>query len=172
MHCRDFHRRHSDLLDGTLPALEIVRIQRHIAECARCADHDASVRRALLVFKNLPAIEPSREFSSRLNKKLAHVRLQPRKNPSRVPMYGSIALAAGLALTVGMAATTRSPGTHLTLAPAVASQPQATASQFMAPAIAASMTAGFPAWPAALMVERASQQLADAELHFSNYTPR
>jgi hypothetical protein len=76
-----------------------------------------------------------------------------------------------LLMTIGIAMTAlQTP--ELRLAPTVATRPQTTTSQIVAPTIAASMSVVIPAWPAVIMVERASQQLEDAEYTFTNQTPR
>jgi hypothetical protein len=45
-------------------------MQRHLLECEQCAAHDAKIRRALLLFRNLPAVEPSSDFYSRLHARI------------------------------------------------------------------------------------------------------
>src|SRR5688572_22789866 len=67
MDCRTFHARHVGFVDDVLPGIEIVEMQRHIAECAHCARHDARIRRSLLVFRNMPKIECSPGFTERVN---------------------------------------------------------------------------------------------------------
>src|ERR1700682_702786 len=70
MDCREFCDQHVAFVDDTLAGIELVRMQRHLAECESCAKHDAKIRRALLLFRNLPSIEPSAEFSQRLEARL------------------------------------------------------------------------------------------------------
>jgi anti-sigma factor RsiW len=70
MDCREFCDKHVPFVDDTLAGIELVRMQRHIAECESCAKHDARVRRALLIFRNLPSIQPSADFSQRLEARL------------------------------------------------------------------------------------------------------
>ena len=82
MDCREFHKKHCAFIDDTLSGIELVGVQRHIAECEDCAKHDAIVRRSLLVFRNLPRIEPSADFSERLN-----VRLREMKDPDAAPVF-------------------------------------------------------------------------------------
>jgi hypothetical protein len=173
MDCSEFRKLHPSLLDETLPALDLVRAHRHMLECVSCASQDASIRRALLVFRNLSPIEPSREFGDRLNHRLAQVRAEGTLKPSRLPSRSAFALAAGLLLMVAGANNIRSSqSSMLTLPPALATRPDPAPSQLMTPAIAASLSAGFPVWPAMMMVEHASQQLADAEFQLVSYTPR
>jgi anti-sigma factor RsiW len=70
MDCREFCEQHLAFVDDTLAGIELVRMQRHIAECESCAKHDAKIRRALLLFRNLPSIEPSADFTSRLEARI------------------------------------------------------------------------------------------------------
>src|SRR3954470_19558788 len=70
MDCREFCEQHVAYVDDTLAGIELVRMQRHIAECESCAKHDAKIRRALLLFRNLSPIEPSPGFSTRLEARL------------------------------------------------------------------------------------------------------
>ena len=171
MDCREFWRIHPDLLDETLPPLKLVEAHRHMLECQRCASQDVSIRRALLVFRNLQPIEPSQQFSQRLNRRLAESRLPRNPNQFRVPLLTAFAGAAGLVLMAVAADNVRSQS-ELTLPPVLASLPAPATSHLVTPTIAASMSAGFPVWPALLMAEQASQQLADAEFRFTSYTPR
>jgi anti-sigma factor RsiW len=70
MDCRTFRDNHTSFIDGMVGDEELVAMQRHIGECPECAEHDAAIRRALLLFRNMPAIEPSPEFAERLRARL------------------------------------------------------------------------------------------------------
>src|SRR4051812_48889219 len=70
MDCREFNQKHVAFVDDLLPGLDLVRMQRHLAECERCAHHDTLIRRALLVVRNMPEIRPSADFSARLQARL------------------------------------------------------------------------------------------------------
>jgi len=79
---------------------ELVAMQRHVAECAACAGHDATIRRALLLFRNMAPIEPSAEFADRLQARLRAERRRQRDRALRAgyggPGFGTFtALAAG-----------------------------------------------------------------------------
>jgi anti-sigma factor RsiW len=103
MDCRTFRANHASFVDGVAGDEEFVAMQRHVAECSECAAHDATIRRALLLFRNMPAIEPSAEFAERLHARLRVVRSE-RRRQSRTwragyggPGVGTFtALAAGL----------------------------------------------------------------------------
>lgn len=70
MNCNEFRKNHCAFVDDTLPGIEIIRMQRHLSECESCASLDARIKRSLLVFRNLPTIEPSENFSVRLEEKI------------------------------------------------------------------------------------------------------
>jgi len=70
MDCREFCDKHVAFVDDTLAGIELDRMQRHRGECESCARRDAKIRRALLLFRNLPSIEPSAGFSQRLEARL------------------------------------------------------------------------------------------------------
>jgi anti-sigma factor RsiW len=76
MDCREFCDQHVAYVDDTLAGIELVRMQRHMAECDSCAKHDAKIRRSLLLFRNLPPIQPSPDFSERLEARLRREPLQ------------------------------------------------------------------------------------------------
>ena len=83
-------------------------MQRHVAECGSCARHDAAIRRALLLFRNMPRIEPSSEFASRLEARLRAERKEQRaraqtagyggRGARTLAVAGAGLLAAGLAI--------------------------------------------------------------------------
>jgi hypothetical protein len=134
MDCRCFKKHHLAYLDDTLPGVDIVAMERHLLECEQCARFDTAVRRGLLLFKNLPPIEPSPDFAARLNARLREVgagaaagadgdvfpddapaswreALQreeraPGRLPWRAPRLGSWAAAAAVALVLGYGVTT------------------------------------------------------------------
>ena len=70
MDCRGFRSKHVAFVDDFLSGEEVVAMQRHLLECEQCAAHDAKVRRALLVFRNLPTVEPSSDFYTRLRARI------------------------------------------------------------------------------------------------------
>src|SRR4051812_36004720 len=70
MDCRHFQENHFAFVDDTLPGIELVGMQMHLLECEECSKYDSTVRRSLMLFRNIPPIQPSADFSARLNKKL------------------------------------------------------------------------------------------------------
>lgn len=177
MDCREFCDKHVAFVDDTLAGIELVRIQRHIAECESCAKHDARVRRALLIFRNLPSIEPSADFSQRLEARLRRecqcddLLATTQRNLKR----GAIAATLVSAAMLGYIATTlyRSDSPRdLVMPPVVASlpEPELTPITTSTPAIVTSVSAGLTIWPAALFAEQVPVRFAHSKLELANYT--
>jgi len=177
MDCREFCENHVAFVDDTLAGIELVRMQRHIGECENCAKHDARVRRALLIFRNLPSIEPSADFSQRLEARLRQERqcddllATTQRNLKR----GAIAATLASAAMLGYIATTlyRSDSPRdLVMPPVVASlpEPELTPITTSTPAIVTSVSAGLTIWPAALFAEQVPVRFAHSKLELANYT--
>jgi anti-sigma factor RsiW len=176
MDCREFCDKHVAFVDDTLAGIELVRVQRHIAECESCAKQDAKVRRALLIFRNLPSIEPSADFSQRLEARIrneCHTDLFA--NTQRNLRRGAIAATLASAAMLGYIATTlyRSDSPRdLVMPPVVASipEPELTPITTSTPAIVTSVSAGLTIWPAALFAEQVPTRFAHSKLELANYT--
>ena len=177
MDCREFCENHVAFVDDPLAGIELVRMQRHIGECENCAKHDARVRRALLIFRNLPSIEPSADFSQRLEARLRQERqcddllATTQRNLKR----GAIAATLASAAMLGYIATTlyRSDSPRdLVMPPVVASLPEPELTQITTstPAIVTSVSAGLTIWPAALFAEQVPVRFAHSKLELANYT--
>lgn len=72
--CEEFRRRHSEHLDGLLPAHEHSRWASHARSCLPCARYDRAVRRSCELARALPPLSMSEEFDSRLRHRIFHVR--------------------------------------------------------------------------------------------------
>jgi hypothetical protein len=174
MDCHTFRKNHAGFVDDTLSAVDIVAGQRHLAECDDCARYDTTVRRALLVFRNLPTIQPSAQFSERLNARLREAKRSPEAEwRIRGPGLGAFAAAALGVVALGYLSTLAlditSPRPLLAFAPVVATQPETVPSPMTSSAIAASMSMGIPAWPAMLMVEQATAQFTNAQYQLTSW---
>lgn len=170
MDCRDFQENHFAFVDDTLPGIELVGMQMHLLECEKCANHDAAVRRSLMLFRNLPAIEPSADFSAKLQQKLDLVKA--------ADMYASQArisrkFVAAVAVTsvvmlgyIGVSLRQVDFPQDIILPPVVASIPEPASSVVTSPgtAMVASVPAGLPLWTAALFAEQAPARFASLEL--------
>ena len=171
MDCRAFQKNHVAFIDDTLSAVDMVAMHEHVELCAACARHDSSERRALLLFRNLPRVEPSASFQSRLDSRLREARLN--MNSPRAPLpYRNVAIAASLALFAGIWAATavsdRRASLPLTLQPVVATIPEP-ASPLANPALVASVSTGLPVWPVALLAEQAPVHFANAEFQLTSF---
>jgi anti-sigma factor RsiW len=175
MTCGTFRENHAAFIDDALEDSERVAMLGHRAECAACAAHDTTVRRALLLFRNLPAIEPSAGFSARLDARLRReARLAKVSRLGRVGGVGAIVSGAAGVVAAGYLAivvfgTTGSIRADLVLAPviATASEPEPAPITIYAPqspAIVASVSAGLPVWPAAMMAAQAPIHPSSAAL--------
>src|SRR5215831_5065062 len=111
MDCRQFREKHVAFVDDVLPAIEMRAMQQHRAVCARCSRHDTSIRRSLLLVRNLPPIEPSADFAARLNERLALLGPAARTDivsprPLLPPTAAVAAIAAGVVVVAYMALQT------------------------------------------------------------------
>jgi anti-sigma factor RsiW len=177
MDCREFCEQHLAFVDDTLAGIELVRMQRHIAECESCAKQDAKIRRALLLFRNLPSIEPSADFTSRLE---ARIRASQQEDSFAATQQnfkrGAIAATFASALMLGYIASTlyktENAPRDIVMPPVVATAPEPELAPITTstPAIVASVSAGLSIWPAALFAEQAPVRFAHSELELVNYT--
>ena len=173
MDCREFHKKHFAFIDDTLPGIELVGVQRHIAECEDCAKHDAIVRRSLLLFRNLPRIEPSADFSAKLNARLLELKNTepfPSFHHSRV-FAATIAISSVLMLGyIGSSLRDVDTSRDIVFPPVVASIPEPEMAPITtpAPALVASVPAGLPIWTAALYAELAPIHFASVDLQLAS----
>jgi anti-sigma factor RsiW len=172
MDCREFRNRHLEFVDQTLTDAEFVAMQAHLAECPCCARHDTALRRGLLIFRNLPPVEPSPDFVSRLNARLHQVnRAHARVAMYRGPGLGSFLAAAAGVVAAGFMALSlfnpTEPPRSLSLAPVVATRPAMTPPPIVSSDFMASASAGLPVWPAAMMAEQAPVHFASEEREFA-----
>jgi len=177
MDCRAFRENHVMFVDDVLPSAEMAEMQQHLATCVRCSRHDTSIRRSLLLVRNLPPIEPSPEFMARLNARLEQVSASPRVDfvapRPYLPSVGAYAaLAAGILAVAYMAVET----THY-YAPVSGDRVPVTASASdLSPmpvatgAFVASVPTGIPVWPAVLMVGESPMHFASLDFHEAEST--
>jgi putative zinc finger protein len=170
MDCRDFQENHFAFVDDTLPGIELVGMQMHLNECEKCARQDAIVRRSLMLFRNLPSIEPSADFSLRLQQKLDHAKAE-----DAAALYSgrSRRFAAAVALTsvvmlgyIGVSLREVDFPQDIVFPPVVANIPESPVTPIMSPgtAMVASVPAGLPMWTAALFAEQAPVRFASVDL--------
>ena len=177
MDCREFCEQHVAFVDDTLAGIELVRMQRHIAECESCAKHDAKIRRALLLIRNLPSIELSADFSERLEARLKECHSEHLlATTQRNLRCGAIAATLASAVMLGYISTTLYHRTDaprdLVMPPVIASipEPELTPITTSTPAIVASVSAGLTIWPAALFAEQVPVHFAHSKLELADYT--
>jgi hypothetical protein len=168
MHCQEFRNRHLAFVDNTLSEADLVGMQRHLAECESCSRFDTAVRRGLLVFRNLPLIEPSPEFYARLSAKLR----QLHQTDARAPLYrgpgmGSFIAAATGVIAAGFLAAAAFNWNELprdlTLDPVVASAPDIPPAPIVSHTFVSSASTGVPVWPAAMLAGQVPVHFVNAE---------
>ena len=171
MDCRDFRENHLSYVDDTLPGVELVRMQMHLTECPECARHDATIRRSLMLFRSLPRIEPSSDFSQRLERKLREAKVEDSIaiSSARTRRLGAaVTISSALMLAyIGFSLRQVDTPQDLILPPVVAlansGDAQAGASG-PAPEMIAAVPAGLPLWTAALFAEQTPVHFTSVEL--------
>ena len=168
MDCRSFRSKHVAFVDDFLPGEDVVAMQLHLTECEACASHDAKIRRSLLVFRNLPPVEPSPDFYARLSARIESERSKPLPTfAARGPGMGTFMSVAASLVAVGYIAAsslnwTRPQG-DVMLAPVIATQPAMSPRAVENQALVASMSAGMPVWPMVYFAEQAPMRFAQVQ---------
>jgi anti-sigma factor RsiW len=170
MDCRGCRSKHIAFVDDVLPGEDVIAMQRHLLECERCAAHDAKIRRALLLVRNLPAVEPSPDFYARLRARIDSERAVAQARPAfaaRGPGIGTFMGVAASLVAVGYIAASSlnwtAPRGDVVLAPVVATQPAALAPTVESQALVASVSAGMPVWPMVYFAEQAPMRFAQVQ---------
>ena len=165
MDCREFLDNHALFVDLRCSAIEERAFQQHAAECPRCAQHDATVRRSLLLVKSLPTIEPSPDFRARLDARLKLVQPEVFAPRPRMPMSAYASMAAAAVIVTVVAANWMNRGDDvIRMAPVVATLPEPEPAQALTPALVATVPTGMSVWPAIMAASQASVHFVAAEL--------
>ena len=175
MDCRTFREHHAAFLDDTLPGVDIVEMELHRTECTGCADFDVSMRRGLMVLRNLPPVHCSPDFNERLRARLRETGCDRRPaltGATRGPGMLTFAAVAGvvLAVTAGAYALLPVDEGPIVLAPIVATQPAPLPDPLANSAVAASASAGVPMWPAFLLADEMPVHVAEAGFQLTAYS--
>ena len=176
MDCSQFRDNHVAFVDDTLAGIELVRMQRHLTECDSCAAHDASIRRALLLFRNIQRIDCSPDFSLRLEARIRETALEESTIPSRRnARIGGVATILVSALLLGYVIRSlpgAEAGRDIVMPPVFATIPALDIPhvESAGPAIVASVSTGLPIWTAALYAEQAPAHFSRPEIILTNYT--
>lgn len=169
MDCREFRDQHLSYVDDTLPGVELVRMQMHLTECPECARHDATIRRSLMLFRSLPRIEPSSDFSQKLERKLREAKLADAaaSSSNRTRRLGAAVTVSSVLMLAYIGLSLRQVDTpqDIVLPPVVALAKSADAQPAgPAPEMIAAVPAGLPLWTAALFAEQTPVHFASIEL--------
>ena len=172
MDCKHFRDNHFAFVDDTLPGIELVGMQMHLNECGSCAKHDATVRRSLMLFRSLPAIQPSSDFSIRLEEKLKASKLADvaAAQAGRTRTFAATVAITSIAMLgyIGVSLRTVDTPQDIVLPPVVAlapvSEPMPSEISSPAPEMLAAVPAGLPLWTAALLAEQSPVHFASLEM--------
>lgn len=175
MNCREFRSKHAAYVDDTLSGVDHDAMGLHRQLCDRCSQLDTRVRRALLVARNLPTIQPSAAFIQRLHARLEEERntgerLRHTRDPlapagRSIPTTRYAAVVTGMLMAAGVAGMLTAASTReevVQMAPVVASIPETDVSPMAAPTMVASVSAGMPMWPAVFVAQQAPWHFASA----------
>lgn len=177
MDCRTFRKKHLAFVDDTLPGVDVVGMQLHLAECTECEAWDQRIRRSLFVVRNhLGSVEPSADFRSRLDARLAREKAALAAPPAlfgsrrNVPVWSLAVGVVAIGATAVALARTPDPARDLARIPqAVVVGPQgSTMSQVSGatgaqPAFIATMSSGMAILPALMLVDEAPALRAAAD---------
>ena len=166
MHCREFRDKHALYVDLMCSAVEEAEMREHARVCANCARHDTLVRRSLLLVRNLPVIEPSPQFRTRLNARLKSSALLELSDAPVRPNYRTFAaVAAGVMFVAFLAAEVLIRSSQpLRMSPVVATLPELESSHVATPTFVATVPTGMSVWPAIMAASQAQMHFVAAEL--------
>jgi len=170
MDCREFQEKHFAFVDDTLSGIELVGMQLHLVDCEKCACRDSAVRRSLMLFRNMPQIEPSADFSTKLQRKLDLAKAaDAAATQTGLSRKFGVAVALTSVVMLGYIAISLRRvdfPQDIILPPVVASIPESPTAPMMSPgtAMVASVSAGLPMWTAALFAEQAPVNFASIDL--------
>lgn len=112
MRCADFLNRYSDLRDGQITDLTILRdMQEHLGACPRCRRYERAIQQGIGALRSLGQIEPSPGFQRELRVQLAKAALRVNRQPGLTPAALTaavlVAVAGALLLYEGFLARKR-----------------------------------------------------------------
>ena len=95
--CNEVLARHSEFLDGEMPAVDAELWRTHLANCAQCARYDRVLRKGLRVLQDDRQVQPDPEFMLHLRYRLAYED-QRMTTPVTAGAATAVTVAAVLAL--------------------------------------------------------------------------
>jgi hypothetical protein len=164
MDCRRFRDQHALLVDERCSAMQENEMREHMRACADCSRLDASVRRSLLLARNLPDITPSSDFIQRLEARLRDgaqpMELRPRYSLSAIAAVAATLVFAAL-LTLELVRAHEPSAVRLP--PVVAATPEADPS-IISSALVATLPTGMSVWPAIVAATHAPVHFVATEM--------
>ncbi len=176
MDCSAFRKKHTTYVDDALTGELADAMEMHIRSCESCAAHDARIRRALFLVRNIPRLEPTGDFRERLFNRIESEQASWKSDhrPPGLSVRAFAASAVSLIAIIAIAAAGaewRRRVEQLPRLPAVVALPPSTPGSASAPAMVAAMSAGMAVWPALWLAEEAPFRYAsDASRPASNAT--
>ncbi|HEX2094272.1 MAG TPA: zf-HC2 domain-containing protein [Longimicrobiaceae bacterium] len=99
--CARFLEEYSEFRDSILPAGESREFEAHLIACPSCARYDRVVQRGVCLFRELPELQPSEDFSARLQHRIYNLdeeMRRPGRSFSGIPVSAAVSIAAVLAM--------------------------------------------------------------------------
>lgn len=171
MNCREFRKKHLAFVDGMMNDWQTGEMYGHLGHCERCARLDIGVRRGLLVARNLPLIQPSRDFMPRLEARLReqHRMLAPPSRRGTAARIG-VAVAALAVISTVAVRLTQPPEARTVADSAAAMMVTARESHLFAP-VRNVFTAVFPVGQDVSLSGDTIRQLGSMALQAANPSP-
>ena len=100
MTCQEFLSRHAEYIDGRMDGEGSARLKGHIEGCESCRRYDRVLRQGLALYRELPPVAPSEDFSERLQHRLLHLQdeLSRHDRFAGSGAFASLTIAALIAL--------------------------------------------------------------------------
>lgn len=167
MDCRQFRKQHTFFIDDMLSGVATWAMRDHLGSCASCSKLDSQLRRSLLVVRQAPTLELSKDFHRRLSARLAAEKLAhpaflqvtaPRSRRAPILAAAAAFLVFGIG---GYRIVNQASATPMSQLPAVV----ATSAPEQVPAMSGPIArpAAQPVHPAILLAQRATEQFAEAQ---------
>lgn len=164
MDCRQFRKQHAYFIDDMLSGVATWAMRDHLSSCAACSRLDTQLRRSLLVARQMPTLEPSKDFQRRLSARLAAEKLArppftmvdaPRTS-RRLPLIA--AAAAVIAIGLGSVGVVSTPAHAPASLGAVSAVPAIVDPATVKSPVVTAVEQ--PVHPAMLLAQRATEQFA------------
>jgi len=174
MDCRSFRQNHVAFVDGMMSEWQTGEMYGHLERCEYCSRLDTVIRRGLLVARNLPSIQPSRDFTLRLEARLRGDSVRPvpvgrGRVVARIGITAAV-LAAMSGVALGLSQRHRATTTADTGATTTAAQDSHVAMPAGA-MLSATIAPEYPAWASAPVLGRETPVPGAATFQGASFSP-